>query len=199
MLKICIMALLVFCNLGPGRAAQFEVSPAQDPSNPAFETSNANSTPLQEPSIPQASSSSCDFYIQMEKKLQCDPVFWPEKPYTEAREQSKYLISYGHKYCLKFKASAEKSNDPQYKKWVQDTMYCLQKILQDPPISLKTCQDLEQFAFNSHPLCYEQSGFCRLSLKAKKSIAEMVKVRDLMTNPKRNLRQILQTGLACVF
>lgn len=61
-------------------------------------------------------------------------------------------------------------------------MLCLQNHLVPllPPSPAQTCQQIKSFAFESHSVCYVQSGFCTLTLKDWAVLLDIVELKDLI-------------------
>nr|CAG8477417.1 150_t:CDS:2 [Entrophospora candida] len=92
---------------------------------------------------------SCNFYTDcLEKKFHCGATG--------------YQIKYGLKYCEKFKNSSNLFTS-RGKKWITDTMLCLQNALVPTYNSnATTCSEITKTAFDSHPDCYVNSGLCNI-------------------------------------
>ena len=108
---------------------------------------------------------------------------------------SGYPLAYGEKNCNRFSNnlylfSANGVN------WIWGTMSCLQHAL--VPVlepCTATCDSLRTAAFDSHPTCYVQNGFC--SLSCPDILAVLVTVNtDLLTLD--SLKQVLQTSGLCL-
>lgn len=127
---------------------------------------------------------SCDFYSQcLEEKYQCGEKGYP--------------IGYGYKYCNKF---LENFNDfPQKgQEWISKTLVCLKKTLN---FKFLDCQDVYDSAFESHPLCYVESGFCDLFLDTEhlkqtmKALFKVYEIKDFVSA--MSLKQVFQTSKLC--
>lgn len=126
---------------------------------------------------------SCDFYRDAEATMQCHD------------RGSKYLFDYGYYYCQQFK---EKSSQWSVKaaSWANSTGQCLQEMLFDNKENrLSHCAQLEEFAFDSHPICYKQYGFCNLDITDKFKILSTIRAIDLFS--RKSLSQSLNVLLAC--
>lgn len=58
------------------------------------------------------------------------------------------------------------------------------------------CNQLEEFAFDAHPICYKQYGICKLSISDEYAIFDVVKLVHLVT--RRSVAQIDNVILACI-
>jgi hypothetical protein len=72
-----------------------------------------------------------------------------------------YPLIYGEKNCLAFQNNINQFS-AQGQAWIWDTMFCLQTFLSTNIHCDSTCSSTSTAAFNSHPTCYVQSGFCDL-------------------------------------
>ncbi len=104
-----------------------------------------------------ANSSECDFYQQLDSEYQC--------------ENKGYPINFGYKYCIKF-INKKSSFSAEGQQWLANTRECLINELKNT--SFNNCQELKDFAFDSHNNCYEQAGFCSLSKKDRKQLYKMI-------------------------
>ena len=130
----------------------------------------------------------CNFYSEcLEEKFQCGPTGYP--------------IGYGGKYCSKFVAHLDKF--PQEAQvWIDKTLICLKKFLV-PTFNegVSTCRQVYNIAFNSHPKCYVDSGFCGLFPNPLIRIPTIIallgvfEIKD-MSNLSA-FKQILQTAMMC--
>ncbi|PCJ15011.1 MAG: hypothetical protein COB02_18440 [Candidatus Cloacimonadota bacterium] len=130
----------------------------------------------------------CDFYTNyLEKKVECG--------------KGGYAIGYGYKYCSKF--DKYKKNYSNYGKlWNDSAMKCLQTKLVNyinlDPYNMPSCEDLERFAFKSHPTCYTQKkySFCNLRAKDYINILKVIQAKDLLS--KKGIKQVLATAKICI-
>lgn len=107
---------------------------------------------------------SCDYYLCAEKKSPCG--------------LDGYNLGFGFKYCSgsKFKLAQQmKTLDGQ--RWVQNVFQCLQKqsFIDAQSGKNKSCDSLKKNAFDSHPNCYAQAGFCNLKFSEKINIFKLIK------------------------
>lgn len=102
-------------------------------------------------------ASECDFYQQLEGEYQC---------------QSKgYPINFGYRYCLKFINNKNSFSDDG-QQWLANTRECLINEIKNT--GFNDCEELKEFAFESHSNCYEQAGFCSLSKKDRRQLYKMI-------------------------
>ena len=95
----------------------------------------------------------CTFYLDCleDRNYDCGPKGYP--------------LGYGQYYCEKFTAAKSQLSDPG-KKWVSDTMLCLQTALipegTAAPNAVHGCDALQSKAVSTHAKCYVDSGLCQL-------------------------------------
>jgi len=111
-----------------------------------------------------------------------------------------YPIGYGYKYCNKFLTYYEEF--PQKgKEWVNKTLVCLKQALYPLYQAESNCEVIYAAAFNSHPECYFQSGFCDLFIDrgnimyTLKALLHVYEVRDFMSVT--SLKQVYDTAKLC--
>jgi hypothetical protein len=107
----------------------------------------------------QPSTLNCDYYDQIESKMQCGP--------------DAYFQKWGGPMCRKYLHSA---TDPiksqllttQLKAWFPKVRFCLQNELAQMQDSKSlTCGNLNSQVNRSHIDCYMQTGYCELSTLSK--------------------------------
>ncbi|KAL4477720.1 hypothetical protein ABPG74_002870 [Tetrahymena malaccensis] len=99
------------------------------------------------------SNNDCNWYVNcLEDQFHCGPKGYPE--------------GYGFKYCSRFVEKYDKFS-PAGQKWIDGTLTCLKQSLKDSLVNTdnKTCKDVNKIAFDSHPRCYVENGFCELFTK----------------------------------
>lgn len=113
----------------------------------------------------------CSYYIEcLEANYHCGPDGYP--------------VGYGNKYCSKFLQFFD-DFPPEGKQWVEKTLTCLKGAIQPNIKSSLTCQNIFDIAFDSHPDCYVQSGFCTALLNnmtsMTKALIEVYEVKDFLS------------------
>lgn len=109
------------------------------------------------PQCPKMSQpNNCEFYDKcLEAKNSCGA--------------SGYPLGYGLKFCGTFNSMALSAEG---EKWITATMACLQERLIDYAETKTSCDKIRTEAFSSHVQCYVDSGFCKLPLSDKATIAK---------------------------
>lgn len=119
-----------------------------------------------------------------------------------------YPLGYGNKYCTRFTEALDMFT-PMGKSWIMKTMVCLKKALgpyakaMDQTGKGVTCDQLTDIAFDSHPTCYVESGFCQLfkeqdfadMTKTCKALWHVFDMKDLFQA--RGVKQISATLKTC--
>ena len=115
---------------------------------------------------PPLASGACDFYERcLEAAIPCGPTG--------------YALGYGKKYCSRFHADVYNMSAAG-KHWVAGTLVCLQKALV-PALQTKqplACDALIDAAFDTHPACYVDNGFCTLPLEDTWKILRTIDAKD---------------------
>ena len=125
---------------------------------------------------------SCDFYQCLESVNPCG--------------DQGYAVHFGYKFCTKSENQLlSKMPDDQGRRWVLDTMKCLQQALSDQldPSEI-SCQKIKKTGYATHLECYIQSGYCELPGQDKKEIIKLLKFQLL--KPK-NIIQGIHLLQAC--
>ena len=128
----------------------------------------------------------CDFYEKcIESKSFCGPTG--------------YAMGYGTRYCKKFTKYIDVF-PPKGQEWIRKTLICLKKALV-PFEDEKDCKVIFNAAFDSHPQCYFEAGFCDLFLdpvhvpQLIKALVTVYEIKDF-TNM-LSMKQIFITGQKC--
>jgi hypothetical protein len=129
----------------------------------------------------------CEFYKScLEAKYNCG--------------SSGYPVGYGYKYCSKFLTFFEEF-PPKGKEWVRKTLVCLKQTLHPLYVAQSNCEVIYAAAFDSHPECYFQSGFCDLFLdrgnitKTLRALLKVYEIYDFMSVT--SLKQVYDTAKLC--
>jgi hypothetical protein len=144
----------------------------------------STSDPIQACPIPDEDAiagHAADFYECAEATAQCGP--------------DGYLIGYGAKYAERFYTQTRPRMTPRGQEWIDDVLVCLQSSLRDSIDASTSCEDIRTIAFDSHPACYVEAGFCSLS---PWDIAQVVWTIDLRDWASREAaKQVVTTALDC--
>lgn len=108
-----------------------------------------------------------------------------------------YLVGYGSRYAERFYRYTRPWMSSAGKKWIDATLVCLQEKLRERIDAQTSCEDVRTIAFDSHPECYVDSGFCQLPLSDWFAVAATIDGRDWLS--KDALRQVSTTAHACLF
>jgi hypothetical protein len=106
-----------------------------------------------------------------------------------------YLIGYGTKYSQRFYKQARPRMSTRGQKWIDDVLVCLQHDLREAIDETTSCDDIWSTAFDSHPACYLESGFCTLSPFDIAQVVWTIDAKDIIS--KDASRQVLQTAIGC--
>lgn len=110
---------------------------------------------------------SCDFYQCLESISPCG--------------DHGYAIHFGYKFCTKSENQLmQNMPDDQGRRWVLDTMKCLQQALSDQlDESEISCQKIKKTGYATHLGCYIQSGYCDLPKQDRSEIIKLLKFQLL--------------------
>jgi hypothetical protein len=123
------------------------------------------------------------FYQCAEQTLSCGPTG--------------YLIGYGTRYAERFYRQTRWWMSPRGQRWLDATLVCLQVELRDRIDASTTCADVRTIAFDSHPHCYVEAGFCQLPLSDWFAVAATIDGVDWLSRDAQ--RQLTTTARACLF
>ena len=121
------------------------------------------------------------FYECAEQTAQCGP--------------SGYLIGYGAKYARRFYDVTRARMTARGQQWIDDVLVCLQGELRASIDATTSCDDIRTIAFDSHPACYVEHGFCTLSPWDIAQVLWSIDLRDLAS--RESAKQIVTTALDC--
>ncbi|CAG8752716.1 23832_t:CDS:2, partial [Cetraspora pellucida] len=128
-------------------------------------------------------SKTCDFYTScIENKFHCGNDGYP--------------LAYGFKYCNRFASSLNLFSDAG-KKWVVNTIICLQRSLVSTyENDASTCSDIMNIAYISHTPCYIANGLCDIS-QDWYTLFKVIDAIDLFGSYQA-LKQALNVGGNCL-
>ena len=140
---------------------------------------------------------SCEYYSCVdEERISCG--------------DSGYPLGYGVNYCEKLSALEfnparggikEKVFPADGNQWRDNVRSCLQVEMENyfaNAGSSASCEELHDFAFDSHPRCYTElqpTSFCELPPEDVLKVGFTISPNDLLTQS--SLRQIIDTALIC--
>jgi len=107
-----------------------------------------------------------------------------------------YLIGYGAKYAERFYRSTRPWMSAAGKRWIDATLVCLQTTLRERIDATTSCADVRTIAFDSHPGCYVDSGFCELPWSDWFAVFATVDGKDWLSQDAQ--RQMIATARACL-
>lgn len=122
------------------------------------------------------------FYRCAEQTLQCGP--------------DGYLLGYGARYAERFFRHTRPWMSPAGQQWIDDTVVCLQQALRDRIDASTSCADVRTEAFDSHPSCYVDGGFCRLPWSDWVAVIVSIDGLDWLSHDA--VRQVSATARACL-
>jgi hypothetical protein len=122
------------------------------------------------------------FYRCAEQTLACGP--------------DGYLIGYGARYVERFYRYTRPWMSPAGKQWIDNVLVCLQVSLRDRIDSATSCEDVRVRAFDSHPACYVDNGFCSLPWSDWLAVVATVDGTDWLSREAQ--RQVKTTAAACL-
>ncbi len=128
--------------------------------------------------IGQEGCASCGYYACRDeaREVPCGPDGFP--------------LGYGERYCNRFSLITFEHVSPAGQLWLTEVRECLQ-VEFDALSDELTCEDLAEAAYDTHPECYVQTGFCDLPWTDVLQVGATIDLSDL------KLRTILETGVGC--
>ncbi len=122
----------------------------------------------------------CDFYLCQEQKNPCGI--------------NGYNLDFGFKYCSgsKFALFNQMQTDLG-KSWVTNVFQCLQRqsLKATDAKAVRTCEQIKSDAYDSHPDCYAEAGFCELKFSEKLKIFKLIKKEIFSTATIQQGQQLL--------
>lgn len=106
-----------------------------------------------------------------------------------------YLLGYGARYAERFYRETRPRMSARGRAWIDDVLVCLQEELRDGIDAATPCDDVRDLAFDSHPRCYVDAGFCRLPVLDVLHVLWTIDVRDWLGSSAA--RQAVETAIAC--
>lgn len=123
-----------------------------------------------------------DFYRCVEATAACGPDGYP--------------VGYGAKYAERFYRHTRPWMSRAGQQWIDEVLVCLQETLRDGIDASTSCADIRAVAFDSHPACYVEAGFCRLPWSDWFAVLATVDGVEWLARDAQ--RQVVQTARACL-
>jgi hypothetical protein len=123
-----------------------------------------------------------DFYLCAEETAACGP--------------DGYLVGYGAKYAQRFYRYTRPWMSRAGKQWIDDVLVCLQETLRDRIDAGTSCADIQTIAYDSHPDCYVEAGFCSLPWSDWLAVVATVDGADWLSRDAQ--RQVTVTARTCL-
>ena len=106
-----------------------------------------------------------------------------------------HLLGYGARYAERFYRVTRPRMSARGQRWIDDVLVCLQEELQASIDADSGCDDIRDVAFDSHPGCYVDAGFCRLPVLDVLQVVWTIDVRDWLGSSAA--RQAVETAIGC--
>jgi len=106
-----------------------------------------------------------------------------------------YLLGYGTKYSQRFYKNARPRMSARGQAWIDDVLVCLQHDLRAAIDASTSCDDIWNIAFDSHPQCYLDAGFCTLSPFDIAQVVFTIDAKDWLSRDAA--RQVVHTAAGC--
>ena len=104
----------------------------------------------------------CEELIYAEGCASCDYYRCREASSVAMCGEDGYFLDFGYRYCLRFKQVTEPRMSDEGMIWSARTRRCLMEVLETAIDDTLVCEDVKTEAYDSHPACYSESGFCEL-------------------------------------
>lgn len=139
-----------------------------------------------------AEAGSCAELIELEDCGQCDYYLCRDAGSSAQCGEDGYYQGFGYEYCNRFLQVTEPRLSAAGQAWSARVRPCLMQALEADASDALSCRDLQQLAFDSHPGCYIEAGFCSLP------ITDWILILNTVDREDIDLRQILSTGIGCL-
>jgi hypothetical protein len=106
-----------------------------------------------------------------------------------------YLLGYGTRYSQRFYQQARPRMSARGQRWIDSVLVCLQDDLRETIDATTSCDDIWSLAFDSHPACYLQAGFCTLSPFDIAHVVWSIDAKDWLSRDAA--RQVVATAVGC--
>lgn len=107
-----------------------------------------------------------------------------------------YLVGYGAKYAERFYRHTRPWMSRAGQRWIDEVLVCLQETLRDRIDATTSCADIRTIAYDSHPACYVDAGFCRLPWGDWFAVLATVDGLDWLSRDAQ--RQVVVTARTCL-
>ncbi len=149
------------------------------------------STPFCEQTL-AVSQTDCTEYLDDEGCASCDYYLCKEAADgADACGEDGYYLRYGFKYCERISVVTRPQLSAAGQAWLDEARVCLMRTIERKIDANESCETRKQIAFDSHPGCYLEAGFCDLPASDMWAVFTTVDPGDF------ELQQVLSTGVSC--
>jgi hypothetical protein len=106
-----------------------------------------------------------------------------------------YLLGYGTRYARRFHQVTRPGMSTRGQRWIDDVLVCLQRDLRSAIDESTSCDAIWEIAFDSHPACYVEAGFCTLSPTDLLKVVWSIDAREWFAGDAA--RQAVETARQC--
>lgn len=106
-----------------------------------------------------------------------------------------YLLGYGARYAERFYRDTRPTMSTRGRVWIDDVLVCLQDELRASIDVDTSCPEIRTIAFDSHPGCYVEAGFCTLPFSDLLRVVATVDASDWLSADAA--RQVVTTAARC--
>lgn len=139
-----------------------------------------------------ADGDECSGYMDDEGCASCDYYLCKEAADGAAAcGEDGYYLGYGFRYCERISQVTRPRLSDAGKVWLDSARRCLMEEVELQVEHEHSCSDIQQIAFDSHPACYMDAGFCSLPWGDMWSVFMTVDPTDV------EMRQVFSTGIGC--
>jgi hypothetical protein len=108
-----------------------------------------------------------------------------------------YFVGYGARYAERFYQQTRPTMSWRGRRWIDEVLVCLQRDLRDAIDETTSCDDAWELAFDSHPACYVEAGFCTLSPLDLLRVVWTIDLDDWLSADAA--RQVVHTAASCSY
>jgi hypothetical protein len=139
-----------------------------------------------------APTTECSAYLDRNDCSQCNYYLCRDQAAGSTCGPDGYYQGFGFQYCQRYMQVTAPLMSEAGQKFIRGTRSCLINAMDSQIAADESCSIVKEQAYDTHPKCYVDNGFCQLGLIDIALVVASISPQDL------SFKQILATALSCL-
>ena len=144
------------------------------------------------PQCEEPATAECSSYIDRDDCSQCNYYLCRDQAAPASCGSDGYYQGFGFQYCQRYMQVTAPLMSDAGQKFIKGTRRCLITAMDSQIATDESCDAVKEQAYDTHPQCYVDNGFCQLGLIDIALVVASIAPQDL------SFKQILSTALSCL-